>query len=201
MNQNNQNTLHESLNILKKDLFTVPNLLCYLRLLLIPLFVILYMKAETAKEYLMAAFVVMIASFTDFLDGFIARKYNLVTEFGKFLDPLADKLMQAALLCVLILKIDSMYLLVILFVFKEITMAVIGYHMLKKGKKLDGAKWFGKLSTTVFYVIMLVFVGLPNMNELVIKTLMIICGAFLTLSFILYLREYYYMHQELKSKE
>jgi CDP-diacylglycerol--glycerol-3-phosphate 3-phosphatidyltransferase len=199
MNHNSQDTLKKTLKFSKKDLFSIPNILCYIRLLLIPLFVVLYIKAESTSEYFLAAFVVMIASFTDFLDGFIARTFHLVTEFGKFLDPLVDKLMQAALLFVLILKIDYMFLLIILFVVKELTMVVLGYFMLKHGKKLNGAKWFGKISTTVFYVIMLILVAFPNLNDIFVKALMAICGSFLSLSFILYGREYYIMYKELKT--
>ena len=201
MKREDQNTIKETFKITKSELLSIPNILCYIRLLLIPLFVILYIKAETTYEYYTAAFVVLIASFTDFLDGYIARKMQLVTEFGKFLDPFADKLMQAALLFVLILKVKYIYLLITLFIVKEICMAVAGYLMLERGKKLDGAKGFGKISTTVFYIVMRILVAFPRLNYNISRILMIVCSIFLTLSFILYAREYYFMYKELKAEE
>ncbi|NMB44050.1 MAG: CDP-alcohol phosphatidyltransferase family protein [Clostridiales bacterium] len=198
--RDNQNTLKEEFKISKSELLAIPNILCYLRLLLIPLFMILYIKAETKDQYYFAGFVVLLASFTDFLDGFIARKFNMITEFGKLLDPLADKLMQAALILVLILEIDYMYLLALVFIIKELIMTIAAYVFVKKGKKLDGSKWFGKVSTTIFYVTMLILIVLPSLNKSVTSLLMIICGLFLTLSFVLYGREYYIMYKELKEE-
>ena len=198
--EDTQNTFKEEFNITKSELLALPNILCYIRLLLIPLFMILYLKAETNKEYYYTGFVVLVASFTDFLDGFIARKFNMITEFGKLLDPLADKLMQAALILVLILKIDYMYLLALVFIIKEIIMTIAAYVFVKKGKKLDGSKWFGKVSTTVFYITMLILIIFPRLSTSTTYFLMITCSSFLILSFVLYGREYYIMYKELKQE-
>jgi cardiolipin synthase len=185
----------------KKDLWSIPNILCYIRFLLIPVFVVQYIKAEQPGEYMRAAAVVLASGLTDFLDGFIARTFDMVTEFGKLIDPMADKLTQAALLFVLIVKIKYMYLLLILFVVMQLFMLVAGLAMLKKGKRLDGSKWFGKVSTTVFYAVMLVLVALPKLRQTTTNILMLICGAFLALSFILYIREYIRMYRELRQEE
>ncbi|HHX12352.1 MAG TPA: CDP-alcohol phosphatidyltransferase family protein [Clostridiales bacterium] len=185
----------------KKDLWTIPNILCYVRLALIPIFITMYIKAEEPSEYLQAALIVVISGLTDFLDGFIARNMNMITELGKLLDPLADKLTQAALIFVLVLKIRWMFLLLILFVVMQLFMLVAGLAMLKKGKKLDGAKWFGKISTTVFYVTMILLVAIPTLNTKITNTLMFTCGVFLFLSFVLYVREYVYMYREIREEE
>lgn len=182
----------------KKDLWSIPNILCYIRFLLIPLFIYLYIKAEEPREYLQAAAVVFISGLTDFLDGFIARTFHMVTELGKLIDPLADKLTQASLIFVLVVEIRWMFLLLILFVMMQLFMLVAGIAMLKRGKKLNGAKWFGKVSTTVFYAVMLVLVSLPKLNQNIINILMLVCGGFLLLSFLLYIREYFRMYKELK---
>lgn len=195
-----QKSFKEEFKITKSDLLSIPNILCYIRLLLIPLFVILYLRAETKNEYYLAGFVVLVASLTDFLDGFIARKFNMVTEFGKLLDPVVDKLMQASLLFVLLLKIDYMYILVIIFLVKEGVMAVTGFLFLRKGRKFDGSKWFGKVSTTIFYITMLLLIIFPNLESRFIYSLMAICGASLIISFLLYGREYYLIYKEMKSK-
>jgi cardiolipin synthase len=125
----------------------------------------------------------------------------MVTEFGKLIDPLADKATQAALIFVLVVKIKWMFLLLILFVAMQLFMLIAGLAMLKKDRRLDGSKWFGKVSTTVFYAVMLVLVALPNLDQTIVNILMIICGAFLALSFALYAREYFRMYREVKREE
>lgn len=183
----------------KKDLWSIPNILCYIRFLLIPVFVILYIKADEPKEYLQAAAVVLVSGMTDFLDGFIARTFDMVTEFGKLIDPMADKLTQISLIFVLIVKIKWMFLLLILFVIMQTFMLVAGIVMLRKGKRLNGSKWFGKVSTAVFYAVMLVLIAVPALPTSVTNILMIVCSAFLLLSFSLYVKEYLGMYRDLKT--
>lgn len=185
----------------KKDLWGIPNILCYIRFLLIPIFVILYIRANDPGEYLRAAAVVLVSGLTDFLDGFIARRFHMVTELGKIIDPLADKLTQASLIFVLIFKmeIENMIFLLILFVLMQLFLLVAGLVMLKKGTKLSGAKWFGKVSTTVFYGVMIVLVSIPTLNSMVTNILMLVCGTFLLLSFLLYIKEYVDMYRKLRT--
>ncbi|HKL80121.1 MAG TPA: CDP-alcohol phosphatidyltransferase family protein [Mobilitalea sp.] len=185
----------------KKDLWSIPNILCYIRLLLIPVFIILYINAESAGEYLQAAAVVFVSGLTDFLDGFIARTFDMVTDFGKLIDPMADKLTQVSLIVVLVLKIRWMIILLILFVVMQLYMLLAGIAMLKKNMRLNGSKWFGKVSTAVFYATMLVLIAVPNLDSLVISILMLVCGAFLSLSFALYIREYVRMYNDVKNVE
>lgn len=185
----------------KKDLWSIPNILCYIRFMLIPVFVVQYIRAQEPREYVQAAAVVLASGLTDFLDGFIARTFDMITEFGKLIDPIADKLTQAALIFVLIVKIKWMFLLLILFVIMQLFLLVAGLAMLKYNKRLNGSKWFGKVSTTVFYAVMLILVALPNLNQNIVNILMLICGAFLALSFALYVREYIIMYREAKLEE
>lgn len=185
----------------KKDLWTIPNILCYIRFALIPIFVVMYINAQEPKQYLQAAAVVLASGLTDFFDGYIARRYNMITDLGKLIDPLADKLTQAALIFVLVVKIRWMFLLLILFVTMQLFMLIAGIVMLKRGKKLSGAKWFGKVSTTVFYGTMLFLVALPTLSPTVTYILMMICGIFLLLSFVLYAKEYIIMYREVKAEE
>lgn len=183
----------------KKDLWTIPNILCYIRFLLIPAFVILYIKATTPGEYLRAAIIVFISGMTDFLDGFIARKYHMITDLGKLIDPIADKLTQASLIFVLIVKIKWMYLLLIMFLVLQLFLVIAGLIMLKKGTKLNGSKWFGKISTTVFYAVMLILVAMPTLKYQTTNALMLVCGAFLFLSLLLYMKEYILMYRKIKN--
>lgn len=184
----------------KRDLLKIPNILCYIRFLLIPAFVYLYIRASYPREYMRAAVVVLVSGLTDFLDGFIARRFDMVTEFGKLIDPLADKLTQASIIFVLVVKIKWMFLLLILFVLMQLFLLVAGIVMLNRGTKLNGAKWFGKISTTVFYAVMLVLVALPAINTTAVNILMLVCGSFLLLSFLLYINEYIKLYQGLKNK-
>lgn len=181
-----------------KDLWKIPNILCYIRFLLIPVFVLLYIRAEYPKDYLRAAIVVFLSGVTDFLDGFIARKFDMITDLGKVIDPLADKMTQAALIFVLVVKFKWMFLLMILFVTMQLFLLVAGIIMLKKGTKLNGAKWFGKVSTTVFYAVMLVLVSVPTLASQVSNILMVVCGGFLLLSFLMYVNEYRVMYHRLE---
>lgn len=182
----------------RKDLIKIPNILCYIRFILIPVFIMLYIKANSPQEYLRAATVVFISGATDFFDGFIARHFDMVTEFGKLIDPLADKLTQASLIFVLFVKFKWMFLLLILFVLMQLFLFVAGLVMLKKGKKLNGAKWFGKISTAVFYAVMLVLIAVPTLSITVINLLIMICGVFLLLSFLMYIKEYIDLYQSVK---
>ena len=111
----------------------------------------------------------------------------MITELGKALDPIADKLTQAAIVFTLIFRFPAMFFLFVLLAVKEIFMGVNGLILLKKGKKLDGAMWFGKLSTAVLYVVMFIFIAVPTLPELAANILMIVTGFFLALSFILYI--------------
>lgn len=183
----------------KKDLWSIPNILCYIRIILIPVFVVTYIRSIEPKQYLQAAAIVFISGLSDFLDGFIARRFDMVTELGKIIDPLADKLTQASLIFILVVKIKWMFLLLILFVIMQLFLLIAGIVMLKKGRKLNGAKWFGKVSTTVFYATMLVLVALPALSNDVTNLLMTVCGAFLLLSFLMYIKEYVVMYHNLKN--
>ena len=91
-----------------KDLFKLPNILCYIRIALVPLFVYLYFTAEEPVDYYVATLVVMLSGITDFLDGQIARRCNMITDLGKIIDPAADKLMQLAMLVTLAINIPYM---------------------------------------------------------------------------------------------
>ena len=84
-----------------KEIFSIPNLMGYFRILLIPVFSWIYIHADGVSDYYMAAVLVGISGLTDMFDGKVARKFNMITELGKFIDPLADKLTQGAgaLLC------------------------------------------------------------------------------------------------------
>ena len=84
-----------------KDLFNIPNFLCYFRIILIPIFLHRYFLASCKEDYYLCAFILILSGLSDFLDGYIARKYNLVTNTGKVLDAIADKILVNSILIIL----------------------------------------------------------------------------------------------------
>lgn len=161
----------------KKDLFTIPNLMGYFRLVMIPVFVYLYLHAVTDADYYRAALAMGISSITDMFDGMIARKFNMITEFGKFLDPLADKLTHGAILLCLLSRYPLILLLVILFVAKEGFMLVMGALKLREGKKLNGAMWFGKCCTALLFVVLFILLLFPHLSLTIVNGLIFLCAA------------------------
>ena len=85
-----------------KEFFNIPNCLCYFRIILIPVFFVFYFQAEGQMDYIISALILIVSGFTDFLDGYIARKYDMITDFGKLIDPIADKLTQFSVAVALI---------------------------------------------------------------------------------------------------
>ena len=180
----------------KEDLFKIPNILCYIRILIVPLFIYMFLQ----KWYWQSAIVVIVAAATDVVDGWIARKFNMVSDWGKFIDPVADKLMQFAMLAVLLIKVPWVLLLVIAFVLKEVILLIVGLYIYHKGRNLDGAMWCGKLCTVVFDASMLTLIALPEkwITDTLASILICVVFAFMLLSFIVYLNAYVQLYHKMK---
>ena len=172
----------------KSEVFSIPNIMGYFRILLIPVFVWVYCTAETTTDYYIAAAVIGLSGLTDLFDGMIARKFNMVTELGKFVDPLADKLTQFALVVCLTTRFKLMWLLIVLFVVKESFMSIMGVVMIKKyNKKLDGAMWFGKVCTAVLYIVMFVLLLIPSLSITIANVLIGVCAIVILATLLLYI--------------
>lgn len=133
----------------------VPNMITMLRIGLVPLFIIaFFFSGQNAITYSVSIFI--FAGITDVADGYIARKYNLITKFGQVMDPLADKLMQVAVIgCFTMKRFLPLWVLIVV-VIKELFM-IIGSLFLykKKDKVIIPANKYGKISTIIFYVAIL----------------------------------------------
>ena len=167
------------------EFFTIPNILSIIRILMIPLIVWAY----CFKKDLQLAFILFaVSAFTDVADGFIARRFNMITEAGKILDPIADKLTQAAVIFCLCLTIKSveMWVLLGVLVVKELAMFIMGLVSLKAVDEVSGAKWFGKLSTVVIFLVVGVNSLFGELNPIVHLTSILIAIAFMSLSLIKY---------------
>ena len=180
----------------KKVLFNIPNCLCFFRILLIPLFLYVYFVADFKNRYLVAAFVLVISGISDFLDGFIARKFNMVTDFGKFIDPVADKLTQFVVAITLLFSYPLAWVLLIIIILKDLMLAIVGLYLYDYGLKITGASWWGKIATAYFYVIVIVLIGLHIPNTVISFVLIITGSVLMLLSFILYAKELRYMVKE-----
>lgn len=185
----------------KRELFSIPNILGYFRIALIPLYLWVYFRATDMKGYLMATGVIFLSGLTDCFDGKIARRFNMITEWGKLLDPIADKLTLTAAVVSLSFRFPLMKDLVLLYIVKEGFMLIMGAVMLRKGKKMNGAKWYGKVCTAYTYALIFFLLLIPGMKAMVADT-MIIVGYVLTyFAFVKYALLYYDMYQEWKKEQ
>ena len=172
----------------KENVLTIPNLLSLVRILLIPLIIWLYCAQ---KAYMHTFIVIAISGFTDIIDGKIARKFDTVSDVGKVLDPIADKLTQAALVICLIARYPWMWAILALFAVKECLMLLWGYLTLKSTDTINGAKWYGKLSTVVLYAVMMILILFVDIPQAIATALMLLCGGIMLLSLVMYGRFYH----------
>lgn len=166
---------------------TIPNALSLFRLVLIPVIVWLYCFRE---NYSAAVVVIALSALTDILDGKIARKYNMVSDVGKVLDPVADKLTQGAVIVCLLRRYPQVAVMIVLFCIKEAAMLFLGYMTMRYAKSINSAKWHGKACTAVLDASMAFLVLMPSLSETVVNiTVALCCGAML-LSLSMYLHFY-----------
>ncbi len=172
----------------KDQILTIPNLLSLVRLALIPVIVWLYVEKQ---EYNWAAAVILLSGATDIADGLIARHFHMISDLGKILDPVADKLTQAAVILCLTVKYKLMGYLIILFAVKELLMTIYGYLAIRKKDSVNSAKWYGKLNTVVLYGVMMVLILVPGISENTANAMIIACGIVMLVALALYSRFYW----------
>ena len=166
----------------------VPNTLTVLRFILIP-FILHFLVYD---EFILAIVFLTISGLTDILDGTIARKFNFITNFGKLIDPLADKITQLSILWMLVSKnIIPLWILVIVLL-KEATM-VAGASFLYGKELVVSSKWYGKASTVLFYfaiVLTMIFKDL-QIQASIHLLLYYVAVAMTIFSLVMYFREFY----------
>ncbi len=142
----------------------IPNILTTTRFILVPVFgYFLYQS-----QYILSVIILTVAGITDYLDGHIARKYNMITSWGKLADPLADKLMQLTALIILGIKNKISFFVVIIVLLKEIIMVIGSVLLLKQDKFVVSSNWYGKLTTVILYfAVILIMLDLPFGNYLI----------------------------------
>lgn len=133
-------------------ILTLPNMLSFFRLALIPLIVWLY----EAGHYGWAFAMLLLSGATDVIDGYIARTFRLVSDFGKAIDPIADKLTQiAVLLCLLDLR---HWWVIGVLCLKELSIGILSLVTIRRTHRVYSAGWYGKLCTVVIYLSMFVLI-------------------------------------------
>ena len=150
-------TLKENVHDLFDGWNTIPNWLSFIRIALIPVFAVLFVQGHQ----LVAVIVMICAALTDLFDGKIARKFNQVSNLGKILDPIADKLSQMAFVIVLLYTYweNPIKYLFFFFIVKEVLMLLGGALLLSKGMRPTAAEIWGKVATNVFYIAMIIILA------------------------------------------
>ncbi len=138
-----------------EEWLTIPNILSYVRLLLIPVIVILFVNGYN----ILTLVFVLVSTLTDIVDGFIARRFNMVTDFGKFIDPVADKATQLTVFICLITKFPLMLLPFVVLLVKEIGSLLLRVAVYKKNDIVEGAHWHGKMSTGIVILVIVLHLG------------------------------------------
>ena len=167
----------------QKKILTVPNILSFFRLCLIPVIVWLYVGKQ---DYLWTLLILTLSGIKDIVDGIIARKFNMISDFGKAFDPVADKLTQMAMLFCLVSRFKYMIIPFILLVVKEVTTGITALISIKRTGTVKGAVWHGKLTTVSLYAMMAIHVVWFNIPRAVSMILVGVCLGIMLMSFIMY---------------
>lgn len=143
----------------------IPNLLSILRLILVPVFTYEFV---VCNDFFTAGIMLVISGITDCLDGFIARKFNMITNLGKILDPLADKLTQVmTVFCLAMKDYPIMWYLFVFLIAKDLVLLIGGIALYKKKEGMVSSSWFGKAATIIFYIaVAFVTLFYPLLTEL-----------------------------------
>ena len=171
-----------------KKIFTVPNVISMFRLVLIPVFVWVYIGA---RNNLLTVILLAVSGLSDVLDGLIARKFNMVSDLGKALDPVADKLTQIAMLFCLVFRYRYMLIPLLLLTVKEIVAGTTGIAVIRATNEVRSAEWHGKVATFSLYVMMIMHllwpvIAPPDIPVAVSVISVAVTTGVIAMSFVLY---------------
>ena len=143
----------------------------------------------------------LFSALTDIVDGFIARKFNMVTDWGKIIDPIADKVTQIVMAFCLAWRFPPMRIMLVLLVVKEFYMGIIGLIFIKKADRVEGSVWYGKATTVLFFIVALSLLLFPEIPESVAVGLVAAENAAIILSMILYSLRYLRIWRAVKPEQ
>ncbi len=191
----------ENWSFTPSDLFTIPNILTYLRFILIAPFMYFFLN----DKLVIAAICIGISGLTDCFDGMLARKLGQVTSLGKILDPIADKLTLFAVVICMAIKIPKIIPLLIMLLLKDALMILGGMDLVKKGITPPAAKWYGKLGTVVFYFSVGIIIFLKAVfgyeNPILDFTLILVTALTMFFALFQYAKLYFSLVKEHSQKE
>ena len=162
---------------------SIPNMISIGRIFLVPVFALLY----TQGKVMAAMGVLLLSAASDVLDGAIARHFHMETELGRALDPVADKLIQAAMMLCALWRTPSVWLLLGLHILRELCLGIMRLHVLRITGHVYSAKWYGKLCTACVYAVMIAALAFPQIPGRVIDLGVIVCGVLMALCLLGYM--------------
>lgn len=163
----------------KDKIITIPNILSFIRLLLvIPLLITFF-----NEEYLVALIILIVSGITDIIDGIIARTFHMISDVGKWLDAVADKITQIAIFGCIASLHEVAFILFILLIILESFKGILHIITHKKTNVVYGSEWHGKITTVVLYIVAGLHLLFPNMNSGISALLVTICITMLIFSF------------------
>lgn len=186
------------INRWKKEVLTIPNLLSLLRLVMIPIYIRMYLSASGPGQFFGAAALMSASCLTDLLDGWIARRFHMVSTLGKILDPLADKLTQLSMALSLSITYPALKTVLALFIVKELGQLALAVVHLTRGYMLPGALMAGKVCTAVLFISFIFLALSPKVPADAVNIIVLTDGSLLVFSFISYLFAYLGRHPLLR---
>lgn len=185
------------MNVFRFKTQNIPNYISLFRILLIPVYALLFFDAISLfsiEPMVSAGFVFILAGISDAIDGFLARRNNWITDVGKLLDPLADKLLELVVSICLAIRFSGPFaILAVILVVKEILMIVGAYLIMSKSKVYVSSVWCGKLATIVWYILLCVVHFFPaetGKNLLLCYLLCIVLILVMLMAFVMYVFNY-----------
>ena len=199
----------------RNEVFTIPNVMTFLRIILIPVFMFFFLTSKDKPDRMWVAIGILVLSgISDILDGFIARKFNMVSDLGIALDPIADKLTQFAIMLCLVFRFPNMLVPLLLIVIKEVVTGIFALLTIRKTGLIKGARWYGKLTTVLLYIMMGLHLIWPLLHRIWPATFqaeqlpqpvsvvsIAVCVAMMLFSFVMYVRRYILMLKEVEKEK
>lgn len=172
---------------MKNKILTIPNLLSFSRLCLLPIIIYSYIIQH---DYKLTVLLLLISGITDLLDGIIARRFHMVSDLGKILDPVADKATQVITLLCLITRFKWLMIPLICILIKELFMTFTGLLIIHKTQQVHSAQWHGKIATFMLDFMVILHVFYYNIPQPLSYIIMIITTFCILQSFYYYAKDH-----------
>ena len=175
----------------KREYFSIPNIMGYFRIILVFVYMSFFYNSLQGGPYWPVIATIIVSGLTDFFDGKVARRFDMITDWGKILDPIADKLTQGIVVISLIFRYRFMAIVLVIFIVQQLGQGILGLIYIKKSGKVEGAKMFGKVSTAFLDFMVLVLVIWIDIPKNVALAMMTVSVFLMTNSLLRYF-DYYY---------